>query len=421
MKQRMDFGISNNSNITWVDHLMVLTLLATSGFPAFMSYRFVNILFLPFLFNKLGVCKNVSRSRIIATILVLLLYLLIQVILARVTFIGLFETILFYSTVLFEAAYIGRKFLYIYCRQMYFFSIVSLAFFLPIFFSPSFHSQVLSLKSVIPQLGENFNEISSNPGTNLYVVFIADAVSYVNGLYRNCGPFYEPGLFASFVSIALILNLSRDKKILNATNIIYVLTILSTMSTAGYMVLMLIIVYYVFSQNSLIYKLCLIFLLPFLLPYIYNLDFVGTKMMANIASSSYKAYSRFGAMFYHWEKIKASPLLGYHGGAMPNTALDSIMSDYDGKMISPNGVTWVFVYFGIPLAILFYMYLYKSINFLLPTLRRRWEVVAIFFVFISCAFSQTITTMPIFFLIVSLSLTHYTMDCREMPNNHTMS
>lgn len=90
-------------------------------------------------------------------------------------------------------------------------------------------------------------------------------------------------------------------------------------------------------------------------------------------------------------------------------------------MISPNGVTWVFVYFGIPLAILFYMYLYKSINFLLPTLRRRWEVVAIFFVFISCAFSQTITTMPIFFLIVSLSLTHYTMDCREMPNNHTMN
>lgn len=421
MKQLMDFGISNNSNITWVDHLMVLTLLATSGFPAFMSYRFVNILFLPFLFNKLGVCNNVSRHRIITTILILLFYLLVQVIFARVTFIGLFESILFYSTVLFEAAYIGRKFLYIYCRQMYFFSIVSLAFFLPIFCSPSFHSQVLSLKSVIPQLGENFNEISSNPGTNLYVVFIADAVSYVNGLYRNCGPFYEPGLFASFVSIALILNLSREKKILNATNIIYVLTILSTMSTAGYMVLMLIVVYYVFSQNSLIYKFGLIFLLPFLLPYIYNLDFVGTKMMENLASSSYKAYSRFGAMIYHWEKIKVSPLLGYHGGAMPNTALDSIMSDYEGKMISPNGVTWVFVYFGIPLAILFYTYLYKSIDFLLPTSRRSWEVVAIFFVFISCAFSQTITTMPIFFLIVSLSLTHYTRDCREMPNNHTIS
>ena len=246
----MDFGISRNSDVTWVEHIIVLVLLATSGFPAFMSYRFVNILFLPYLLNKINKQKGINRNHIRVTILILFLYLLFQVLYARVTVVGLTESILFYSTVLFEAAYIGVKFRYVYCRHMFFFSIISLAFFIPIFINPSFHSQILALKSVIPQLGENFNEISSNPGMNLYIVFISDAVFYVNGLYRNCGPFYEPGLFASFVSIALIINLANEKKIINLANIVYVLTILSTISTGGYMVLMLIVIYYVFSQES---------------------------------------------------------------------------------------------------------------------------------------------------------------------------
>lgn len=403
----MDFGISRNSDVTWVEHIIVLVLLATSGFPAFMSYRFVNILFLPYLLNKINKQKGINRNHIRLTILILFLYLLFQVLYARVTIVGLTESILFYSTVLFEAAYIGVKFRYIYCRHMFFFSIISLAFFIPIFINPSFHSQILALKSVIPQLGENFNEISSNPGMNLYIVFISDAVFYVNGLYRNCGPFYEPGLFASFVSIALIINLANEKKIINLANIVYVLTILSTISTGGYMVLMLIVIYYVFSQESKIYKIGLIAVLPILLPYIYDLDFVGSKMEANLASSSYKAYSRFGAMAYHWEKIKESPFIGYHGGAMPNTALDSIMSSFEGRMISPNGITWVFVYYGIPLAVVFYMLLYKSIDYILPISRRKWETIVVFFIFLLCAFSQTITTMPIFYLIVSLALTHY--------------
>lgn len=403
----MDFGISKKTDVKWIEHLMVLLLLATSGFPAFMSYRYVNIIFLPYLLNKINRQEGINRNNIRVTILILLFYLFFQVLYARVTIVGLTESILFYSTALLEAAYLGTKFRYIYCRHIFFFSIISLAFFIPIFISPSFHSNILALKSVIPQLGENFNEISSNPGTNLYIVFISDAVFYVNGLYRNCGPFYEPGLFASFVSIALIINLANEKKIINLANIVYVLTILSTISTGGYMVLMLIVIYYVFSQDSKIYKIGLIAVLPILLPYIYDLDFVGSKMEANLASSSYKAYSRFGAMAYHWEKIKESPLIGYHGGAMPNTALDSIMSSFEGRMISPNGITWIFVYYGIPLAIIFYIYLYKSIDYLLPVYRRKWETAVIFLIFLLCAFSQTITTMPIFYLIVSLALTHY--------------
>ena len=403
----MDFGISKKTDVTWVEHLMVLVLLATSGFPAFMSYRFVNIVFLPFLLNKINRQKGINRNHIRFIILILLVYLFFQVIYDHVSIAGLTESILFYSTVLFEAAYIGTKFRYIYCRQMFFFSIVSLFFFIPIFISPTFHSNILALKNIIPQLGDSFNDISSNPGTNLYIVFISDAVSYVNGLYRNCGPFYEPGLFASFVSIALIINLAKEKKLFNLANIIYILTILSTISTGGYMVLMLIIIYYVFSQDLKLYKIVLIAILPILLPYIYDLDFVGSKIEANLASSSYKAYSRFGAMAYHWEKIKESPLIGYHGGAMPNTALDSIMSSFEGRMISPNGITWVFVYYGIPLAIVFYIFLYKSIDYLLPIHRRKWETAVIFLVFLLCAFSQTITTMPIFYLIVSLSITHY--------------
>lgn len=400
-------GISNKLNVTWVDYLMVLVLLATSGFPAFMSYRFVNVLFLPYVINKLNNRNFISKKRIRITILILFLYLFIQLLYLRVTYVGFIEGILFYATVLLEAVYIGKNFQYIYCHQILYFSIISLIVFVPIFFSPSFHSQLLAFSNFVPQLNNEFNEISSNPGTNLYVVFIAEAVSNVNGIYRNCGPFYEPGLFASFVSIALILNLAQEKKILNFANIVYLLSLLSTFSTAGYIELMLIIVYYVLSQNSKIYKIILLSILPFLLPYILKLDFVGSKMADNMAAGSYKAYSRFGAMAYHWEKIKESPIIGYHGGTMPNTALDSIMSDFNGKMISPNGITWVIVYFGIPLAILFYKYLYRSIDYLLPNSRQKWDTIFVFLVFLSCAFSQTITTMPIFFLIVSLGIINY--------------
>ena len=92
----MDFGISKKTDVTWVEHLMILVLLATSGFPAFMSYRFVNIIFLPYLLNKINRQKEINRNHIRLVILILLIYLFFQVLYAHVSIGGLIESSVFF-------------------------------------------------------------------------------------------------------------------------------------------------------------------------------------------------------------------------------------------------------------------------------------------------------------------------------------
>lgn len=393
----MDFGISKSEKFTF---LIVLVALATSGFVPFMSMRYLLILLLPLIWSRMEKKRIALTQKGKLAILIIFIFHLFNFIFEHLTFWGFLVASLFYTSIVVAIHLIGNNFIRCYTKLMCLFAFISIVFWGIIIVSPSIHSTLLSLDSVLPQnISDDWLERTTNPGTHLYIVYVASKI--VDGVYRNPGPFYEPGLFASFLSLALIFNIGRERTLFTKQNLILFCALLTTFSSAGYVQMVLIILYYVMTRDSTLWKIVLIIVCPFIISAVYQLDFMGEKIVTNYGDATINTYSRFGAMIYHWEKICESPIIGYGGGLIPHTRLDDIMQQGLGDYtVSPNGITWVFVYWGIPLGLLFYVLLYNSIKIIVPKVKKKWEYLMIFFIIIAAAFSQTITTMPIFIFIL---------------------
>lgn len=84
----------------------------------------------------------------------------------------------------------------------------------------------------------------------------------VDGLYRNCGIFREPGIFQVYLNIALLLQLFVLKAADKKKVIVFAVGVLSTFSTAGIIILVFILVLFLFSayktKNSFLYGASLI-------------------------------------------------------------------------------------------------------------------------------------------------------------------
>jgi hypothetical protein len=64
------------------------------------------------------------------------------------------------------------------------------------------------------------------------------------GLYRNAGVFHEPGAYAVFLDLAIAINLINTGKLYNKKNVILILVLISTFSTAGFFALFVIVLLY---------------------------------------------------------------------------------------------------------------------------------------------------------------------------------
>ena len=88
----------------------------------------------------------------------------------------------------------------------------------------------------------------------LYVYRTHESVSGLNAINkRNQGMFWEPGAYQGYLNLALMFELFSNEKIQNPKGyrtklLVLIVTILSTQSTAGYMVLTLIIMTFYFSK-----------------------------------------------------------------------------------------------------------------------------------------------------------------------------
>lgn len=105
--------------------------------------------------------------------------------------------------------------------------------------------KLVSLVSLIFYIGINFLNIN----LPLSTITNTNGVNYLNGyIYfimehvpeRNTGIFWEPGIFSSFIIISLVLEISFKKKINKKNVLLFALTLLTTLSTAGYFLLALV-------------------------------------------------------------------------------------------------------------------------------------------------------------------------------------
>ncbi|WP_308746219.1 hypothetical protein [uncultured Bacteroides sp.] len=294
------------------------------------------------------------------------------------------------------AVWVIKDFRILFPLLIYYISVWSLIFWIGCMISSGFQNTLISIAHYLPELRtEEFLQYSSNPSESIYVYTINTANSI-----RNSGPFWEPGMFTVFITMALAINLFNGLSLFNMRNIILLLANISTFSTTGYVATLILLVFYVFiGKKVAIWKLLFLLCIPLVIWQVMSLDFMQEKIMDQMAQTDV-SYSRFGALFYHLEKIKLAPLIGYGVNEWPTTTMDIMMSS---GHVSPNGISIIAVIWGIPLALGYFYLLYKSLAIIFYE-RKMIVKIAVFIVVLTLLFSQDVTNRDFFYLLIFLGI-----------------
>lgn len=194
---------------------------------------------------------------------------------------------------------------------------------------------------------------------------------------RNAGFAWEPGRYAIMLVLAILVNLyRRGIRFFNNSSVIWLLVALaSTMSTTGFVVVMVLYLY--FAVKRINFQNIFVVLIVFV-PLVYavsQLDFMGEKIKKQIESFNspektvegvqwgekndpnlHIALDRFISIFFEFQNIKQEPITGY--GPTTNQSFFSKFISEEQSMT--GGLLQMFGRYGIPLGIFFYFILFRS-------------------------------------------------------------
>lgn len=324
-----------------VNYILAFASIAISGFAPYTRSKILLTLFtlLAFLFFKLRY-RKFDNYAIIYFILVILIYFAQSLIFNFFSFMSLGGLLLIILSPYLLIKAIGYDYLRIYVNIIYFFSIISYFFYIPSILSGSFHSFISKLPAIL----------KTDPD-NLQSIIIYNWEPYSSGLLRNAGPFWEPGAFAGFLIIAIIFNIILTKKIINRKNTVFIISVLTTLSTGAYFALVLLIFLALLLNKKIIYKLIFTPLIILLSTYAYfNLEFLGNKVTKNIEVASdvnnlAEGRGRFTSAVIDMEDLMRFPLTGR--GRNSATRYDKQGDDYLMENHRTNGITDYAVRYGI--------------------------------------------------------------------------
>ena len=297
----------------------------------------------------------------------------------------------------FIAYYFRKRFVKIFVDVIYYISIISLLFY-GLSFIPSIKSFLMY--QIAPHFVSLNVEEAVQEGGGINILFYNFQTEYLLpgiNMMRNCGPFWEPGMFAVYLSIALFFNLFAVHSKRRYCNIIFVLSLITTFSTGGYVSGLFILVLYAFQQKNIFLALLGIGCVVMGIWGFMNLDFVGKKIIEQMNSATLgDGRSRFGAFISQIELIKMSPLFG---GADFTT-----LTGGDRRTLA-SGTLLPFILYGIPVGIVFYGYMLKAVKQLLSAYTQYPYYGIMFFVLLLIlSFSQTIFSQEMFLIILFVGL-----------------
>jgi len=185
--------------------------------------------------------------------LLLILAMVIYLVLFQSLFFGggsLFTTITMTNFLViapfFAIIFIGPSFLRYYRDVMVVIAIISTGFWIAVNLSPALHSMSQGWAQAIgvivrPETGM-FNDN--------YIIYTWENMQFY-GLYRNPGPFHEPGAFAVFLMLAIISEVFITRKLITRNNLFFFFNMVTTFSTAGFIGLFIITGFYVLTSKRM--------------------------------------------------------------------------------------------------------------------------------------------------------------------------
>lgn len=242
---------------------------------------------------------------------------------------------------------LGEKFRYGYTRIMYYIALISL----PLF--------------ALNYIGVEFNGYKIDRYVSVFVYNYIPLARSDQGV-RNCGMFWEPGAFQGYLILIPLMYISRLKDFYRENrrmSIVLIVALLTTFSTTGYVAFFTLItlISLQYSHNKIV-KVVSVVLLCLGSFYAFNkFDFLGDKINGELNSardiaSGEISWTRMGSAQIDWMNIQRHPLVG-NGFVMEQKypGLGELMNG------AGNGFTGSVNTFGIPLMLIFLIFVYRKV------------------------------------------------------------
>lgn len=339
------------------EYFIVFLLIMASGNPILVSAGRLEIMFV-LVFILCLIYRNIFGKIIHSQYLPIFSGLFFIIILIQVlefnsfsfrTFAGFYIRI-FLGFVIFLAIPSGPE---KYIKCLYFICIISLLIFSL--------SEVLRI-SVGVDLKSYFSLFKFFDGTKnithiLFYNFDGDGAPH-----SNSGPFWEPGAFQGYILIAILLLSEYKNKILPKDYwtklIIFILALLSTKSTTGYLLLPLALIphfRFIINPRSISSRavkiLILIFIGILFIPKFLGVDFIEEKIIHQYkeAINEQPGYeiNRFGTFLTDWKYISKNPLLGLSIFDKVNPVVNNSNRNKQGNGLSASLYKFGFIGFGL--------------------------------------------------------------------------
>lgn len=269
-------------------------------------------------------------------------------------------------------------------------------YFVCIFYPPIKDYLVTVVCPNFPSLGVE-KAIQEGGGIN-FVIYNFQKASDFALLNRNCGPFWEPGMFAVFLNMALFINLFliRGEKYVT---IILIVALLTTLSTGGFVGgLFVISCFFILQRKNVVVSFLAIIVFAVLSYLFFSYDFLGEKLIAQMTDYEIgNDESRFGALLTHWKIFIENPLWGYYG-----------IEDYivDGRMALASGLLIPLSTRGFFVGLLYYIMLYKAcVNFSFYYTQKKQAGIFLYALILLLSMSQTILLSSFILVFIFAGLT----------------
>ena len=143
---------------------------------------------------------------------------------------------------------VGKEYYKYYIKILYIYTLISFVFW-------TIEVVLPPLSIILRKLAINFSQTTGSfvvdyKGISFYLLYTFTYASSYHILPRNAGPFWEPGAFAVYLSVALVFIFLSTKSIKNKYVLVFSLAILTTQSTAGYLSLFIFWIWAILSSNT---------------------------------------------------------------------------------------------------------------------------------------------------------------------------
>ena len=343
---------------TIIDYFMVVALVFISGNIVFQNRMSVFVVFI--LSTVLFFYRKVKFDMSFIYLLVgLTVVFILQTFkfdfFPLLTFVGVYIRILIAYFVLKSIVDFPDKFV----KVMYYISIISFVFYIPILLIPGFH-ELLVNKLLLYSSGGIRHSI-----LGLYTV--------VGGYeHRNPGPFWEMGAFGGYLLLALIISYLKKPELMNKINIVLMLAVLTTQSSTAYIALALFLVFIFYNETKDIFLKIMLTASVLAAGYVAysNLDFLGEKIetqfeeakeLINAPNLEGASSDRFVSILKDWRDIQGHELIGR--GPNSTTRFTTMYDNNEEVLdIRTVGSTDVIVRFGLLFFFLMLVYMYRSFS-----------------------------------------------------------